>query len=348
VAFLLLGAAGATGGGGDQSRLTEELVPGFVAVAVAIVLLAPALLGVAAAAGKRSPIAIRLALRDLARYRARSGPALAAISLSTLIAVIICVASAARFGNVLAYTGPNLASSQLIVYAPNGPGGQQIGPNAGGPNGQTAPQVNMAQAPKIAAEIAADLGTTNMITLETTSAGLVHAAPGRFWSGPIYVATPRLLRAFGISNSEINPDADILMMRPGLSTMSLMQLLAYGNGKDLGNGNGSSSWPCPPGSCIANPPIQEISQLPSGTSAPNTVITEHAIAALHLQSSVQTVGWLITVPDSLTAAQITNAQQVAAGAPGMSVETRNSIPSLRRSSTRPRSSGSCSRWASPA
>jgi putative ABC transport system permease protein len=145
VTFLLLGAAGATGGGGDQSRLIEELVPGFVAVAVAIVLLAPALLGVAAA-GKRSPIAIRLALRDLARYRARSGPALAAISLSTLIAVIICVASAARFGNVLAYTGPNLASSQLIVYAPNGPGGQQIGPNAGGPNGQTAPQVNMAQA----------------------------------------------------------------------------------------------------------------------------------------------------------------------------------------------------------
>jgi putative ABC transport system permease protein len=326
VAFLLLGAAGAaSGGGGDQSRLREELAGGFVALAVAIVLLAPALLGVAAAAGKRSPIAIRLALRDLARYRARSGPALAAISLSTLIAVIICVTSAARFGSALAWTGPNLSPSQLIVYAPNGPGGPQPGP--GGSDGQTAPPVSMTQAQHVANEIAADLGTTTMITLETTSAGLVHAAPGPFWSGQIYVATPQLLRAFGISNSQINPDADILTIRPGLSTMSLMQLLA-GGGKVPGDANGSSSWPCPPGSCIDSPPIQEVSQLPSGTSAPNTVITSRAITALHLQSSITTAGWLIQAPARLTAAQITNAQQLAAGASGMSIETRSNIPSL--------------------
>ena len=103
---------------GNQNAQMLELVAGFVTLAVAIVLLAPALLAVVAAAGRRAPIAIRLALRDLARYRARSGPALAAISLSTLIAVIICVVSAARFGDALDYAGPNLTSSQLIVYAP--------------------------------------------------------------------------------------------------------------------------------------------------------------------------------------------------------------------------------------
>ena len=323
-AFLLLGAAGASGSGNGGSQAMLELVVGFVALAVAIVLLAPACLSVVAAAGKRSPIAIRLALRDLARYRARSGPALAAISLSTLIAVIICVASAARFGNVLDYAGPNLTSGQLIVYAPC-PG------DCSGPNGPVPPGVSMAQARKVAKEIAADLGTTNMVTLESTSAGLTHAAPGRSWSGPIYVATPQLLKAFGISQSEVNPHADILTMRAGLSTMSLMQL-TYGNnggGNGPGGGNGGNNqWPCPPGSCIANPPIQEISQLPSGTSAPNTVVTEHAITTLHLQNSIQTAGWLITVPNGLTAAQITTAQHLAAGASGMSVETRNSIPSL--------------------
>ena len=115
-----------------EARPCCEVVLGFVALAVAIVLLAPACSSVVAAAGKRSPIAIRLALRDLARYRARSGPALAAISLSTLIAVIICVASAARFGNVLDYAGPNLTSSQLIVYAPC-PG------DCSGPNGRSRP-----------------------------------------------------------------------------------------------------------------------------------------------------------------------------------------------------------------
>jgi putative ABC transport system permease protein len=332
-AFLLLGAAGATAGGnGGQNKGMLELVVGFVALTVAIVLLAPACLSAVAAAGGRSPVAIRLALRDLARYRARSGPALAAISLSTLIAVIICVVSAARFGDVLDYAGPNLSSNQLIVYEPGGTNGRSAVPD----NNPTAAQI--AAAPKVAKDIAAELGTTSLIALETSNANLDRAANGRSWSGQIYVATPQLLSAFGIKQSQINPDADILTMRPGLSTTSLMQL-TYGdqqgggqvvNGPGNGGGpgpNSASQWPCPAGSCIANPPIQEISQLPSGTSAPNTVVTEHAITTLHLQKSVQTSGWLIQVPNGLTATQVTDAQRIAAAA-GMGVETRNSIPSL--------------------
>jgi putative ABC transport system permease protein len=329
VAFLLLGAAGAAPGGGNG---TGEVALGFIAMAVAIVLLAPACLSVVAAAGRRSPVAIRLALRDLARYRARSGPALAAISLSTLIAVIICVASAARFGNVLDYAGPNVSSNQLIVYAPGNSNGRSTVPD------QNPTAAQNAAAPKVAKQIAAELGTTTVVALENTSVNLVHAASGRSWSGPIYVATPQLLSAFGIKQSQINPDADILTMRPGLSTMSLMQLM-YGNqgggpggGVQIGPGNpggpnGQNSWPCPAGSCIANPPIQEISQLPSGTSAPNTVVTEHAITTLHLQKSVGVEGWLIQAPNGLTASQVTNAQRTAAAA-DMGVETRNSIPSL--------------------
>jgi putative ABC transport system permease protein len=313
-AVLLLGAAAAANGNGNGMG---EVVLGFVALAVAIVLLAPAMLTVVAVAGDRAPIGVRLALRDLVRYRARSGPALAAISLSTLIAVIICVESASRFSNVLDYAGPNLTSSQLIVYTPGGQHGSQ-------PSG---PGVSTAQAQQVAKEIAADLGTTRMVTLESTSASLTHAAAGRQWSGPVYVATPQLLRAFGIKQSQVNPDTDILTMRSGLSTMSLMQL-TYGTSGPNGNGPGGNSWPCPASSCLANPVIQEASQLPSGTSAPNTVITQHAITTLGLRSSIQTAGWLITAPNGLTGAQITTAQRLAAGAAGMSVETRNSIPSL--------------------
>jgi len=209
-AFLLLGAAGATAGNGSgKNNGMLELAVGFIALAVAIVLLAPACLSVVAATGRRSPLAIRLALRDLARYRARSGPALAAISLSTLIAVIICVASAARFGDDLDYAGPNLNSHQLIVYAPGNGDGRSAVPD----NNPTAAQ--NAAAPQVARDIAAELGTTSVIALENTSVNLVHAAGGRSWSGPIYVATPQLLSAFGIKQSQINPDADILTMRPG-------------------------------------------------------------------------------------------------------------------------------------
>jgi putative ABC transport system permease protein len=334
-AFLLLGAAGSgVAGGGNQNNGTLELAVGFIALAVAIVLLAPACLSVVAAAGRLSPLAIRLALRDLARYRARSGPALAAISLSTLIAVIICVASAARFANNLDYAGPNLSSSQLILY------------NAGNDNARSVPAsataAQIAAAPKAARAIAAELGTTSLVELDAVNANLVHAANGRSWSGQVYVATPQLLNAFGIKQSQVNPDADVLTMRPGLSTTSLMQL-TYGDqqgggpgggpiGPGNGGGNGPNStnqWPCPPGSCIANPPIQEISQLPAGTSAPNTVVTEHAVATLHLhvQNGANAVGWLIQLPNGLTATQVTNAQRMAAAA-GVGVETRNSIPSL--------------------
>jgi putative ABC transport system permease protein len=105
--------------------------------------------------------------------------------------------------------------------------------------------------------------------------------------------------------------------------MSKMQLV-YGNYFLKGGGGpGQNSFPCPRGDCVANPVIEEVSALPSGTSAPNTVITEHAVHQLHL--SPFTEGWLIQTPNPPSAAQINNARLAAAGA-GMSLETRNSIP----------------------
>jgi putative ABC transport system permease protein len=69
--------------------------------------------------------------------------------------------------------------------------------------------------------------------------------------------------------------------------------------------------------------IQQAGALPSGTSGPNTVVTEHAIRQLGLHTSVD--GWLIVAPHDPTAAQITNAR-LAAAAAGLSIETRNSAP----------------------
>ncbi len=170
--------------------------------------------------------------------------------------------------------------------------------------------------------VAASLGSHDVVELYTTSASLQHAAPGRSWSGPVYVATPQLLAAFGIKASQVSPDADILSMRPGLSGLSKMQLV-YGDYHGF-QGPDQTSFPCPAGSCVANPVIQQEGALPSGTSAPNTVITEHAIKQLGLQTSV--TGWLILAPHNLTAAQITNAR-VTVAPKGMRVETRSSAPS---------------------
>jgi putative ABC transport system permease protein len=306
-----------------------ELIGGLVALVVALILLSGPCLGALARLAGRTPIAPRLALRDLGRYRARSGSALAAISLGVMIAVLVCVLSAGRFGNVLDYAGPNLASNQVIVYTPgNGPGNGGQGNNPPGSGSSLKTQTATANA------IAAALGSHEVVELESTSATLQHAGSGRQWSGPVYVATPQLLAAFGINASQVNPDADILSMRPGLSGISDMQLV-YGNyfgGPNGGpggggpNGGGQNSYPCPAHECLASPVIEQVGALPSGTSAPNTVITVHAIQTLGLQRSVSPTGWLIQAPSNLTAAQITNARETAA-ASGMSIETKNSIPS---------------------
>ena len=324
VAAALLSYSGKSSNGGGAL----ELVLGIVLLIVAIILLAPFCLVVLARLGRRAPIAVRLALRDLVRYRARSGSALAAISLGVFIAALVCVLTAQRYGNVLDYAGPNLSSNQIIVYTPGGGPGQGNGPGGSSPSGTAStPQAQAA----VAQNIARALGSNTVIELDQTSASLQHAAAGRSWSGPVYVATPALLQAFGIKASDVSPDADILSMRPGLSGISDMQLVYGGyfaqggqGGPGNGPGNGPVSYPCPKGQCLANPVIQEVGALPSGTSAPNTVITEHAIDTLGLHTSPQ--GWLIQAPHNPTAAQITNARITAAAA-GMTIETKNSAPS---------------------
>jgi putative ABC transport system permease protein len=313
IAAFLLSYSGKSNGAGP------ELIFGLVTLVVAVILLSPLCLAILARFGRRAPIAVRLTLRDLNRYRARSGPALAAISLGVLIAVLVCILSAARFGNVLDYAGPNLASNQVIVYTPSGQPGPEYGGDVTG--SKLRPMAAAARG------IAAGLGSRDIIALNSTSASLQHAAAGRSWSGPVYVATPQLLRAFGINASQVGPAADILTMRPGLSGLSRMQLV-YGSYFGA-NGGGPppgvpGTFPCPKSDCLAGPVIQEISGLPSGTSAPNTVITEHAISQLGLH--VTTAGWLIQTPHPPTAAQITDARLTAAAA-GLIIETKSSAPS---------------------
>ncbi len=325
VAFFLIGlaseqATSAAAELGNKSTLFLALIVGLIVLCTGVVLVAPTCLALLARAACRAPIIVRLALRDLARYRARSGAALGAISLSVLIAVIICVTAAARFGDAVDYVGPNLASDQLIIYpqeAATTPGAPCVDAPGGCPALTDAQLAAMAAG---ARRIAASLGSRDIVQLETTDAALQHAAAGRNWDGPLYVATPQLLRAYGITAAQDSPGADILTMRPGMSSLTKMRLL-YGATKF---GPPDLKAPCPPGSCLESPTILEVSALPSGTSAPNTVITEHAVHQFHLTATA--AGWLIQTHGSLAAGQISAAQHSAAAA-GLTVETRNSIPS---------------------
>ncbi|HMD92943.1 MAG TPA: FtsX-like permease family protein [Trebonia sp.] len=321
IAFLLLGYSGGTNGG-TGSGGSLELVLGLAALIPAVILLAPFCLTLLARLGRRTPVAIRLAPRDLARYRARSGSALAAASIGVMIAVIVAVLAQSRYADILDPAGPNLAPNQILVWT-----------NLGNPNtGPTTSQV--AAMTKSTDSIAAGIGAQYVIPLESGGAGgsanLHHSGSGRPWTGSVYVATPQLLKDFGITPSEINPDADILTSLPGLSgisSMSVQWCSKFGTVTAIGPSDSRiSSSPCLANGGISNPVIQEIGALPHGVHAPNTVITEYAIKKFGLENTISVQGWLIQTAQPLTAAQVHDAQSAAAAAGNVSIESRNDEP----------------------
>ena len=332
IGFVFFSLSGAAHSGGG----VVWLIPGFVALIVGIILVSPFFLAALARVGRRAPIAMRLSLRDLSRYRARSGSALSAISVGILIAVVICSVAVARYADVFDYAGPNLASNELAVWSPNGQNGN--GPN--GPDGTTT--ATATDTPSISSQeasihsIASAVGATGAVELDNPAANLQNpSTSGRQWNGQIFVATPALLRAYGINPSSIPSDVDVLSSRPGLAGSDVELTYGGGGGVKGGPGPGGQILPggpgpgntnsCHPGSCLAHPVIQEESQLPAGTSAPNTLITESALRRLRIASQSSLDGWILQANSPITSAQLTNAQALAT-TNNLSIESKNDAP----------------------
>jgi putative ABC transport system permease protein len=312
---------------GQSQHVALPLLIGLVAVIVGIFLLAPLAISVlAAGAGPRLPVAIRIALRDLVRYRARSGAALAATTFAVFLAMLICVVASIKAENPLNWMGPNLAGNQLIVYVQ-----PQI--NGGGPaKGLTSAQ--LASLGRQVDSYAADLHAQPVLPLEVAGADLFRLGMQQHrnlggtvqvvthFTGTVYVATPQLLARYGIRAGQISPGTDILTVVPGLAGLPHLNM-SWGNpGAGPGGGNVSCT---PSNDCLPDPVIQTIGGLPDGTSAPNTVITEGTVSRYHLTLSLD--GWLIQAPGPLTAAQIDTARQLALGF-GVTVETKSGSVSL--------------------
>jgi putative ABC transport system permease protein len=314
-------SGGWTGRGTGQEALL--LLVGLVATIVGVCLLAPLAIGVlAAGASPQRPVAIRVALRDLVRYRARSGAALAATTFAVFLATAICLVASTEFDNPLDWIGPNLTSSQLIIGTQQSPGPGMLTQLSGAQVTSLSGRVNA---------LAASLDAQPVVPLESTADLHQVGAPShQNFGGSVYVATPQLLATYGIKASQIAAGTDVLTMRPGLAGLPHMELIWH-----VCHGTCLSSQPEPgdrggppctlSNQCLAHPVIQMISGLPGGTSAPNTVLTEHAVRRYHLQT--QLTGWLIQAPAPLTAAQIKAARQLALDYE-VTAETKSGNPDL--------------------
>jgi putative ABC transport system permease protein len=307
VAFLLLGYSGGTGNG-TGSGGSPELVLGIVALMPAIILLAPFLLVGLGRLARFAPVAVRLALRDLARYRARSASALAAIGLGVMIAVIIATLAQARYSNVWDPAGPNLASNQAII-------------SGGGPNPSPSAVAAMA---KSADRVGTALGGSQVAALYLVG-NLQNSSGTKSSNGSLTVATPQLLRVLGIRQSQIQPNADVVTSLPGFAGASGVEFTWCA--KLVQRPPGSGNFNCTKTGVLKHTVIQELGALPAGVHAPNTLITEHAIHELGISPS-QTgppIGWFVSAAAPLTATEIHSAQAVAATA-GLSIETKNDQP----------------------
>jgi putative ABC transport system permease protein len=314
--FVLYFSGGWNGGGGDAYLV----IAAMIACVIACALLAPFAVDRLARFAWRAPLATRLALRDLVRYRSRSGAAMAAVSFAVFIATLAIVIASVRFDDALDYIAPNMASGQLILYAPgNDPSQFQAG--------QFTPAAKLTATRQEADTLARQLHAPAPLELDLAVSphvavqgqptenqyGALVSLHGRGVAGLMYVATPALLKAFGITANEVNPAADVLTVRAGLPSTGGLALVS-------GSYLAQSPPGCPAGLCLLNPVIQEVGKLPSGTSVPNMVITEQAVRALH--ETIVPVGWLVQAPAALTPVQINAARQSAVSL-GTTVETKS-------------------------
>ncbi len=306
VAFFLLAYAGSQNP--SSSRGTPELVAGIVALFPAVILLAPFFLVGLGQLARHAPVAARLALRDLARYRARSASALAAISLGVMIAVMIAILAQARYSDVWDPAGPNLASNQANIGIIPYPSAKQVQAMA-----------------KVADRVGAALGAQHVAALYLVG-GLQNSSGTKSFDGSLTVATPQLLQLLGIRQSEIAPDADVVTSLPGFAGASGVEFNwceKFIPLRSPGNGN----YTCTKSGLLKHTVIQALGALPTGVHAPNLLITEHAVHELGISSSVigPPIGWFVDAAQPITAAEIHNAQAIAATA-NLSIETKNDEP----------------------
>jgi len=276
------------------------VVAGTLSLMFGVLLLSPITIGVLARIAKKAPISVRLALRDLVRYRSRSGAALAAISLALgLVAAIVVTTSAALYAS--AEEG-NLAPNQLLVRIGEIPGERDVAPIEDRTDeevanldavaddlavslGGSATPFDVVVAPEL--DISGAQGLTSVVLTsrvnENTFRILTH----------LYVASPELLDLHGVDAESIPTSADFLTVEEG------------------------ELWLQP----VPDELVEGAFALPSSfTSLPGSLMMPDAMADRGWEPA--RAGWLIDAARPLSTDDFDRARDIAA-ASGVTVEARN-------------------------
>lgn len=277
------------------------LMVGALSLMLGILLVAPvATIRAADHAAGRASVPVRLALRDLARYRTRSGAALAAISLTLGIAVAVVLTSSVALYDSNAEG--NLSEAQLLVRIGEIPStGDVTGIPARSPaeldrleravreiaavvDGATVTPVDVALAP----DFEGIDGLPAMVLTEQISPGRHRILTY------LHIATQELLDHYDVDLAAVDGATEILTVETG------------------------TVWLEP----IEPEMVQSPRRLTPGyTSLPGSFITPSALRARGWDSA--RAAWLIETTGPVSADESAEAVQLAAGA-GITVELRDS------------------------
>jgi putative ABC transport system permease protein len=287
-----------------------HLIPGVVAVVAAILIAgAPILRGLARLAG-RLPVGTRLAVRDLARFEARSSAALGAITLGIAIAVSVVVLAAAAAPDA---DEGNLDADQVIVWT-----------STGGTGLLQVPEVSDADVDRyrrdlarILAELPQDATVVPLqVALDPTNPEvrggqrlLNTAVLGRRVnentlrdSGLVFAATPVLLDLLGVDDGALGDDT--LVLTPQTEDVYI-----------TGNTDNRTFRTEP----VPAHQVEHI-DVDDHSSVPRTLLTEAGMDAAGLEPAF--AGWLVDLADRPDDAAIARARDLAAGA-GLAIEVRD-------------------------
>jgi putative ABC transport system permease protein len=206
------------------------IVGGLLATIFGTLLLGPLAIRTFSAVAGRVSITPRLALRDLARYQARSGAALAAVTLALGIAATVVVTASAeeakRAGEppslsdrqVRVYLGPSEARELTPVDAPARIGqlNASVRQLASSLDHATLTPLRNAVEPGV---MPMSVGNTRVFpTIELTKRSNSDGGVRYTGQSQLYVATPAVLRYLGIDPSTIDPSTDFLVDRSVATT----------------------------------------------------------------------------------------------------------------------------------
>ncbi|MEX1092591.1 MAG: FtsX-like permease family protein [Acidimicrobiia bacterium] len=281
------------------------VVGGTVSLMLGVLLISPLTIGVLTNVARKAPIPVRLALRDLVRYRSRSGAALAAISLALgVAAVIVITTSAALYASS---EEGNLAPNHLLIRVGEIPSPGDVAPIeersddevasldalvedlALSLGGRVTP-IDVVVAPEV--DLPGVPGLTSVVLTsridENTFRILTH----------LYVASPDLLDLYQLDNERIPASTDFLTVEEG------------------------ELWLQP----VPDELVRDFYPLPpSFTSLPGSMMTPEAMADRGWEAT--RAGWLIDAAQPLTTSDFDRARDMAA-ASGVTVEARNNQADL--------------------